>query len=118
MSFFDFFRRKEPQDPKINEDWKTGDIAECVVSEWICDCHGQPTYGPKFRERYRVTAVSIEIVKVTGQKHWFLNLAGWPTRYDAMGFRKVRPVHDEAKSTDEAFLKTLLGNKAPAREDA
>lgn len=116
----DRFGKKVPpapssDDPKINEDWGAGDIAECIVSvPWLCAASMLPMPGPKKGERYRVLSVELCGVRVDGSKRWFLHLSGWQNSFEANGFRKVIPKKDVEKATDQTWLKKLLQSKVEA----
>lgn len=106
---------KMNDDPKINEDWAVGDIAECISDGvWLCCATMVPMNGPRRGERYRVIEVSLQGVRVDGSKRWFIRLSGWHRPYEAIGFRKVQPKHDAAVKAEEVVVRQWFKKKAKA----
>lgn len=118
MIFGRFFRRFRGQPSStlgpINEDWRAGDLAECVDGCWV------PPMAvdiPVLGSIYRVTAVYIGHDVRDGSPIWSLRLEGMNARpysgYIASAFRKVTPLHEAATAEFRAELRDRLKPKAP-----
>jgi len=97
------FRKKpesEPQDHRIwNDDWKVGDIAECIVGltreySWSDDV--APWRRPAPKQRLIVSGFR-EAEGADGALYYFLAFRDWPVELPTQGFRKVRPVQKTEK---------------------
>ncbi len=88
------------------DDWRVGDLAECVIDcGWIDSGVDQPTSGPLRGSVWRVTEISVA-------DHWgepvlALHLAGWAHRFGQVGFRKLRPTADIGIAADATFTAAL-----------
>lgn len=109
------FRKKTrspapPVDRRIwNEDWRIGDIAECVSDRFHESV--EPWERPNIGDRLIVTGFS-EGLGASGDKlHYFLHFAELPTAFSTNGFRKVRPV--SAKNSEIA---TRILNAKPGAD--
>ena len=116
------FRRKKPEvapDPKPepldhrvwNEDWKVGDIAECIIDGGARHWHPDlpPWERPAFGQRFVVADF------IDGRRHgdraraYFLKLEGWPVNLETTAFRKVRPVATEESEVVQRILSAKPG---------
>ena len=109
-----FTRKPKPINPgPINEDWRVGDLAECIIprgDRW----HGGG--GPENGDVLCVTEVHAGRGYFTGRPGWFLGLKGEPlSRYDARYFRKVPPLNTEASAEFTAKIRACkpAHRKAP-----
>lgn len=89
--------RKRRKRPPPNEDWRAGDIAECVRDDWL----NVPFYKlPKLGGQTIVSRMHPAWHKgVT--PGWGLALVGYPGLWDTTAFRKVRPVSIERARSPE-----------------
>lgn len=116
-----FFRRKPSSPPSSPpsgdspEDWRAGDIAECVNrSGWFLDGK-YPASGPCVGERARVVRVRLENHPLFGRTVQALVFSRFGERpYDAAGFRKVRPQADARVAAEPRWLDKLIGSRRPA----
>lgn len=114
MRFGGFFRsmfRAPPAPPKDrrvwNEDWRVGDIAECVTTDWHEDT--VPWHKPQKGQRLTVSGFC-EDLNFSGHRAYFLEFADWPVALQTTAFRKVRPVSTSAEtSIGERILKAKPG---------
>lgn len=103
-----------PRKPKsinpgpINEDWRVGDLAECVEQKgWSQDDTGQPIDGPEKGDILTVLEVEPRRTNLRGDG-WYLGFAAYPMRFlAATGFRKVPPISTEASAEFTAKIKAL-----------
>ena len=94
-------RRKEKPLPPINEDWRPGDLAECIDGRpWSGDGP-----GPAKGQISRVTRVTIDKLQTTGEPAYGLGLEGFAGLYNAAYFRKLRPVHEACDVGFAALIK-------------
>ena len=80
------FRRRPRVRPPINEDWRTGDTAECIGGDWRAGPPRRPGRGD------RAIVLSVRPGHADGRElGWALELLGYAGLWDARGFRKVIP---------------------------
>lgn len=108
------FRKRIIDLREWNEDWRAGDLAECMVDPggWI----GLPSSiaAPQRERIYRVLGVS-EALAMTGVLLIGLKLEGLPNaRWQCTHFRKVRPSIEGCEFSFWFWLKSTLGDLAPA----
>ncbi len=124
MSFWPFRKREAPKPPIVdgrvwNEDWKVGDIAECIVDgvnrRWHKNC--QPWLRPAFGQQFIVVGFSEGEGIGTNSLRYFLKLKDWPVEVVTTAFRKVRPVATEKSEVVERILNAKPGVDR-TREDA
>lgn len=76
--------------------WHTGDLAECLTSNWPGKWRGRP--HPQKGEVYRVVEVEHGVTQrgiFAGSRRQFLTLAGFPHEgFDSAEFNPVRPKHE------------------------
>lgn len=110
-----FRRKKRPtgQLPPINEDWRVGDLAACIMDGGWTGGIG-PTYG----SIHRVTAVVEGHLKKTNEPVWGLQLQPWLAYYHAEAFRKVRPDAEECSTEFKALIGLVLRKPAKTGVDA
>jgi len=102
------FRRRKKQKPlpPINEDWRAGDLAECIKGgSWP-----PGIAGPAAGQICRVTDVIAGRLTVSGDPAFGLSLFGFMHFFHAEAFRKLRPVHE---ACDVGFAALI---KRPRRE--
>ena len=103
-----FTRKPKPIDPgPINEDWRVGDLAECIAGgEWVCANKSAAIGLPELGDVSRVLEVYPDS-SVWGDK-WWLVLSGWPAdAFNAALFRKVPPLNTAASAEFTAQIKAL-----------
>lgn len=106
-----FTRKPKPLNPgPINEDWRVGDLAECVLPRG----HVWPKEGPDNGDVTKVTDVVAGLGKQTGKPGWFLGLSGFHNNYEATGFRKVPPLNSAATAEFSESIKALRPKKVRA----
>ena len=114
---FGFFRRLFRRTPSpldrrfMNEDWRVGDLAECIVGDWD---PGSP-HDPRLGERLRVSGLR-DGVSATGYcRAYFLLFEGKPQNYSwiNLGFRKLRPSIEPASEEFRRELKDRLKTRQP-----
>ena len=108
-----FTRKPKPLNPgPINEDWRVGDLAECIVDgkgSW----YSEP--GPERGDVNKVTHVVAGQCARTRRACWGLILNGYDGRaFGAHNFRKDPPLNSEADAEITAENKALK----PKREQA
>lgn len=100
----------------INEDWRVGDLAECMTGGW------PDNLGPEKGDVCRVSGVGPGIAShgyKRGKPLWFLSLKGFPgADFDAAEFRKVPSLESEADAAFKAELKSRLSKRHRAGEPA
>lgn len=80
-----FSRKPRPQvRPPLNEQWRPGDMAECIRDSMFVAI-GR---GPRVGARAMVTSVFPGYHR-DGAPGWGLVLIGFPEAWDARGFRKI-----------------------------
>lgn len=89
----------EPEWPKINEDWRVGDLAVCLGGPWTLAPGGD---HPVADQVYRVIAVEMAFTINTGKPAWSLSLSGLnpgagSNGYNSIGFRKAILDHTETQ---------------------
>jgi hypothetical protein len=114
-----FTRKPKPINPgPINEDWRVGDLAECVTSgdgsDWRHDLNNAPAIGPAFGDVRRVQAVFVGQSRQLRRPLWWLVVNGIPANLPATCFRKVPPLNSEASAEFTAQIRKLAHRKAPA----
>lgn len=102
-------RRKQKPLPPINEDWRAGDLAECI-SEGSWSFESSLEDGPAKGQICRVTKVVAGHLFGTDQPAYGLGFVGFGYFYRASDFRKLRPVHE---ACDVGFAALI---KRPKRE--
>ena len=103
--------RQEPEPPPAPtlfdrrwvEDWKVGDIAEVVSTNWSSKL--APWERLPVGARFRVVGFKEDFKKGTRCKAYFLLLEGLENAYTNSTFRKVRPVEQEQPEVVERILK-------------
>lgn len=111
-----FGRKSQPEPPRDlrdwNEDWKVGDIAECIIDGVRIGWH--PSIKPwnrlAYRSRWEVVGFG-EGLGVDGAVYYFLYLKDAPNTggYPTNGFRKVRPIARREESVVERILNAPAG---------
>lgn len=91
-----------PDPRRATDDWKAGDLGECIGKEpWFFMGRG-PTPGPRPGDLVLVTAVG------TACGFDALMIEGWPHWWQASAFRKLRPNQREGSRTAwRDLLKTV-----------
>ena len=80
-------RRKSPAPP---EDWRTGNLAECIRDDWLdVPVHKLPRRGSRMIVNRLVPGWHKGVTP-----GWALSLIGYPGLWDATAFRKVPPAFD------------------------
>ena len=107
-----FTRKPRAIDPgPINEDWRPGDLAECLASGW----DGPEGIGPEYGDVLVVRRVKATRGTYTSKDAWFLGFSGQPRdNFEASAFRKLPPYHSAADAEFAARIKGLR----PARVGA
>lgn len=107
MKLFWPFRRKPkinpPADQRVwNEDWRAGDLAECLHGVWLFTTPYDPKAGDVLRVAGAVEGVSIDGAVLVYALSFEDKPAGhaWATQ----GFRKLRP---SLEAADERFVAEL-----------
>lgn len=94
----------------INEDWRVGDLAECMVdggADW------QPSgRGPEKGDICRVTEVYAGTSPIRKSDYWFLRFASWEIGYSESDFRKVPPLSEATSAEITAMIKRKKPVKA------
>lgn len=99
-----FKRKPEPPQPPINEDWRVGDLAECINNQpWNDGFQYRP--GPEFLEVYKVA--DVKEGQYNGKPTFGLAFSRWPDYYVATAFRKITPRADKIERCDAKFLKSM-----------
>jgi hypothetical protein len=99
------FTRRATERPPINENWQTGDVAECVGVRW----RNPPARSPKQGERGIVLRVHPGTLGVSGRPGWLLDLLDFPGLWDASAFRKVTPPSLTAERAERETAQGLVG---------
>lgn len=113
VSWFRSLFGGEPPAPPIrdlrnwNEDWRIGDIAECVTSKWH-ECV-EPWNRPALGARFTVLGFKEGTGWGGRAKGYFLKLEGWPVSLSTCSFRKVRPVAAKESAVVERILTAKPG---------
>lgn len=89
----------------MNEDWKPGDLAECIDDGWS---HPNP-HCPKVGDVLRVSAVLTGITQ-DSRLIYALKFVGKPgtEAFETVCFRKLRPVQEPAEAKWAQWLKDTL----------
>ncbi len=109
------FRKKAappapPVDRRIwNEDWRIGDVAECVSDHWYESV--KPWERPKVGDRLIVTGFSEGRDRHSGDLRYFLHFSEYRNGLSTPAFRKVRPV-----STESSEIPTRILNAKPGAD--
>lgn len=74
-----------PERPPLSDDWRAGDLAECIGNDWSVAPERRPKAGS------RSLVVAVEPGHGRSGPGWGLVLARFPGAWDARGFRKVPP---------------------------
>lgn len=110
-----FTRKPKPLNPgPINEDWRVGDLAECMLPigwGWAMDAD-----GPDRGDVCRVVHVYPGITTGSGEHAWFLLLKGFHDGFATNSFRKVPPLNSEASAEFTASIRAC--RPTPAKVDA
>lgn len=106
-----FRKEPEPQPPEqwppINEDWRAGDMAQCLNGDWGLHV------GPLQRDIVLVRSVVKGWRRHDGKPDWGLEIEGYPeSHYIASAFRKLRPCGD---ALDRRATKTRGKQREKAR---
>lgn len=118
MSGWFFWKRKPAQPSKPidgrnwNEDWKIGDIAECVSSAWHETV--KPWERPNLGDKLIVTGFKEGVGTGVNRIAYFLLFAEYDHGLETLGFRKVLPISTVAES--EIGQKILRAKPAPDRK--
>ena len=98
-----------------NDDWKVGDIAECVVDgiNVIWSDGVEPWNRPKFRQHLTVSGFAE--AKNDNKRFYVLKFSDWPVSLETRGFRKARPQVSEKSEVVERIL-TATPGKDKVRE--
>ena len=81
------FTLRRKQRPPISENWRSGDIAQCIRDDWTTPPHKAPRVGT----RCIVADVKPGRSLYRGELGWCLSLIGYPGRWDETAFRKIVP---------------------------
>lgn len=114
------FRKKPkpPIDARVwNEDWKVGDVAECIVGPDFWGPDDAPWLRAELGGRYVVVGFSDGLSVGGSHRRFFLHLKGLPRGVDCTCFRKVRPVATEESEVVQRILNAKPGADR-VREDA
>lgn len=107
-----FTRKPKPIDPgRINEDWRVGDLAECLNDKgWSDSDTDEPDQtGPELGDVHKVIGISDRIAKCGG---WYLDLKGFPGEwFVATSFRKVPLLNTAATAEFTAQIKAIRPKK-------
>jgi hypothetical protein len=112
-----FFRRlfgpPPPEDRREwNEDWRVGDLAECINGSWLND----PPHSPQPPSIYRVREIDEGVTADGSAIIVALNLEGLSDWWGCTGFRKLRPTIEAADAAFTADLRDCL--RTPAKHTA
>jgi hypothetical protein len=110
-----FTRKPKPLNPgPINEDWRVGDLAECLFEgAWFGGNSGNIASGLDKGDVSKVLAIGIGRTKLGGDRY-FLTLGGFRGEFDASCFRKVPPLNSEADAEFTAKIKALKPKRVRA----
>jgi len=116
---FGFFKRK-PLASGLHgdspEDWRAGDIAECIHDGRWFEGAMRPAAGPRKGARNKVICVKVKPHLLTGKPVQLLQFSRFPGFYIATGFRKVRPQADAKIAGESNWLSLLLDNRSRRRD--
>lgn len=114
------FRKKPPTKPTDlrdwNDDWKVGDVAECINGPDNWHDNVRPWERLEKGSRWTVTGFS-EGLDRSEAIRYFLELEGCSVDYPTTSFRKVRPVATEQSEVVNRILNAPAGPDR-VREDA
>lgn len=107
-----FRRWRKPAKPaprdcrNMNEDWKPGDLAECIADNW---CLSNP-HSPKVGDVLRVSRVQEGLGVANRALIYGLGFEGKPANahWETTCFRKLRPVQEPAEAKWAQWLKDTL----------
>lgn len=88
---------------RMNEDWRAGDLAQCVFDRFHNPAPGDPVVGEVRRVRQVMDALGNG-----GARAYFLKFEGGVDGYECVGFRKLRPVIEPAEAGFTATLRDTL----------
>lgn len=78
--------------PRMNEDWRPGDLAVCLGDDWKVPPGEEHLGHPRKGDVLMVARVEPSVSYPDRRRVWALTLRGYSTRkYDAASFRKVVP---------------------------
>lgn len=104
------FRIGKARSGRGYENWKPGDIAECIYSgPWYgVSADQNPDYpGPKLGERFRVLRVHHASAPLFPGCYLFLVFPQFDARFHAGAFRKVVPQSDALKASEAEFAQLI-----------
>ncbi len=107
------FGRRKSVGPSVHgdspEDWRAGDLAECLHDGvWFIGAIIPTDIGPR-KDEVRYVA-DVEIVPHPfdrGRKTAMLGFDRYVARFDAVAFRKITPRADSATAADAEFVRRL-----------
>lgn len=101
----------------MNEDWRPGDLAQCIADDWII-----PTgEDPKIGDILRVT----KVLDLTGDypnagrvRFYALRFEGkrWQGGWETAAFRKLRPVLEPAEEEFTNLIKRPVRQPQPVHQ--
>ena len=98
--------------PRMNEDWRPGDLAVCIADDWRVPPGEECLGHPRKDDVLMVTRVAPSQSYPRLRRVWGLTFRGYSTRkYDATCFRKVVP----DVSSDETELSERIKRCRPAK---
>ncbi|MFA7604510.1 MAG: hypothetical protein WCY29_16040 [Novosphingobium sp.] len=102
--------------PPSPEDWRAGDIAECINTRGWFKAGVAPTPGPVCGELYRVAEVKHGSCGCEAcRRRPYLSFSAFAGEYwDAAGFRKITPRADAAERAEVDVLARWLPKKEAA----
>lgn len=104
MSFWSrLFGRETPVEDRrcMNEDWRVGDLAECIGDgPWDCG-----DTKPELGDICRVSAVVDAVGTRTNTRNYYLGFVGLHNRFCCTSFRKILPLHTAADAEFTALIK-------------
>ena len=104
-----FLRSRRPPAVANCEEWRPGDIAECISDgPWFRDAIEPVASGPVTGDRLIVRKVGSSRHPIDGEQHQVLTFSEWPDRrFDGSCFRKVQPRADQAIAATAEFVADL-----------
>lgn len=95
----------------MNEDWRVGDLAECIASRWADSDSADPVKGEIRRVSGIIDGVNDRYaVRVLALSFEGYGAESWCTT----GFRKIRPLHEPAEEEFTALIKRPVRTKERA----
>lgn len=94
------------------DDWKVGDLAECIDDDWGCG-DDIPPFCPVKGNLYRVTDIENPTCCEVHRNHLYLEFGAvcTGTTFIALQFRKVTPRHEPCSAEFREQIKNL--SRAP-----